>query len=925
MTIKEILEKSLTGIGGSYETYLAPNIPEKKLLNAAKYIAGGTDTADILAICDGTVFGSAKDGLVFTEKKFYAKSFSDVFSIEYNKIEKVELINKKIIVYDDNSVAWESNLYDSIKLSFLLNKIINSKKDIACGTEESQSKETFKAVETDSNEEEKPVIEEKTPVKENIAPIDFDTTINQHKLPLQTKLGEFDNFLGLKFGSNILKNVFFLRCFGWKVDEFYIEKRKGENNAVVYLTNEDAEFLDEKTEGINLFYRLTNLKNSSLTGISIAMKECTVPKFNSIKEIVINEFVNEDISVRENILSYKPLNRFIFESPNDNNSCMILYFSTEENPMENFNYKTFKRVNFAGYFAECKDLYAFNNFEFMNLFPNQFLLSRNQPSPSYDYSDSTDRDFLILFPLITLYLLNENEQKKFAQVWKEMLERESASLDENENYDDDDTFERPMVDNLIAYLDSPRDSFDKSKITKDIKQILFSKTHSLEESVVAKKSSDKVEKEIIITNQENTNLTQQENITMENELAIVNEEGLLFSEILEKIKNVSYVLDDSQIIAQTNAGDLKISFYPESVQLCIADFNVPIQYGEFSRLSVANSGKKDESGEPIWNLLFDQKKIASFDEDDAQDTNKRIALLNAYFSDKATCSPKYEVTQKIKENDINASCEYNQTLYTLLLKYSSKFEEIIDEELLIENSKILQLIEEHSGKILGNLGATLKKNLSLKGLLNNGLGGLVATGMDIGKAIGDRVSGDFLSSDTGIMILTDKNVISALKTETAAYDFEDFYTDFKAKDDEHLENVVDIFNEDDEKIIEDVAKPEWLTFRKKVKKLKKEAEEMPIVQGNPEPVSPMQNLMTGQTEKPTSLTCDKCGSQSPIGTKFCLNCGDPFILCPACGQDNPSETKFCVFCGSPMKLVCKNCGASYIAGAKFCGECGQKL
>ena len=38
------------------------------------------------------------------------------------------------------------------------------------------------------------------------------------------------------------------------------------------------------------------------------------------------------------------------------------------------------------------------------------------------------------------------------------------------------------------------------KITKDIKQILFSKTHSLEESVVAKKSSDKVEKEITFLN-----------------------------------------------------------------------------------------------------------------------------------------------------------------------------------------------------------------------------------------------------------------------------------------------------------------------------------------------------------------------------------------------------------------------------------------
>jgi|GEM_PF-2681005 len=904
MTIKEILEEKIKDVGGNFSTYLAPNIPEKKLLNAANYIAGGIPFSDILAICDGTIFGSAKEGMVFTETTFFGKNYGSPFSIRYENITKVEIKEKNIVLYDGEKIVWTNNFYNSQKLALLLLSISanvqNHKNKVNQISE--------KGIETASNEKEKPVIEEKTPVKENIAPIDFDTTINQHKLPLQTKLGEFDNFLGLKFGSNILENVFFLRCFGWKVEEFYIEKRKGENNAVVFLTNEEAEFLDEKTEGLNLFYRQSNLKESSLTGICIAMKECTEPKFSSIKEKFLNEFTKEDFSVDENTLKYKPLNRSILESPNDSNTSMLLYFSTEENPMRNFyfNRKNFRKVNFAGYFADCKNLYTFSDNEFMILFPDQYQLARNQTPLVYDNSDSADRDLLILLPLITLYFLSANEQKEFFKVWQER----NGSV---------------IGNNLIAYLDSPRDSFDKSKITKDIKQILFSKTHSLEESVVAKKSSDKVEKEIIITNQENTNLTQQENITMENEVAIVNEEGLLFSEILEKIKNVSYVLDDSQIIAQTNAGDLKISFYPESVQLCIADFNVPIQYGEFSRLSVANSGKKDESGEPIWNLLFDQKKIASFDEDDAQDTNKRIALLNAYFSDKATCSPKYEVTQKIKENDINASCEYNKNLYTLLLKYSSKFEEIIDEELLIENSKIVQVIEEHSGKIVGNLGSTLKKNLSLNGLLNNGLGGIVSTAIDVAKAAGNRASGDFLSSNTGIIILTDKNVITALKTETTAYDFEDFFTDFTAKDDEVLAEVVDIFNEDDEKIIEDVAKPEWLAFRKKVKKLKKEAEEMPIVQEDPEPASPMQNLMTGQTEKPTSLTCDKCGSQSPIGTKFCLNCGDPFILCPACGQDNPSETKFCVFCGSPMKLVCKNCGASYIAGAKFCGECGQKL
>lgn len=902
MTIKEILEEKIKDVGGNFSTYLAPNIPEKKLLNAANYIAGGIPFSDILAICDGTIFGSAKEGMVFTETTFFGKNYGSPFSIRYENITKVEIKDKNIVLYDGEKIVWTNNFYNSQKLALLLLSISanvqNHKNKVNQISE--------KIIETDSNEEEKPVIEEKTPVKENIAPLDFDTTINQHKLPLQTKLGEFDNFLGLKFGSNILENVFFLRCFGWKVEEFYIEKRKGENNAVVFLTNEEAEFLDEKTDGLNLFYRQSNLKESSLTGICIAMKECTEPKFSSIKEKFLNDFTKEDFSVDENTLKYKPLNRSILESPNDSNTSMLLYFSTEENPMRNFyfNRKNFRKVNFAGYFADCKNLYTFSDNEFMILFPDQYQLARNQTPLVYDNSDSADRDLLILLPLITLYFLSANEQKEFFKVWQE---RNGSVIGKN----------------LIAYLDSPRDSFDKSKITKDIKQILFSKTHSLEESVVAKKSSDKVEKEIIMTNQENTNLTQQENITMENEVAIVNEEGLLFSEILEKIKNVSYVLDDSQIIAQTNAGDLKISFYPESVQLCIADFNVPIQYGEFSRLSVANSGKKDESGEPIWNLLFDQKKIASFDEDDAQDTNKRIELLNAYFSDKATCSPKYEVTQKIKENDINASCEYNQTLYTLLLKYSSKFEEIIDEELLIENSKILQVIEENSGELTSDVVGTIGN------VLSNFSGGLLKGSFDAAKKLATtaakRKTNEFFSDDKSILVLTDKNVIKVTKTETAAYSFDETITTFNAKDDDMYAGVVDIYDDDDEKIIDNVSKENWISFRKKVKKLKKEAEEMPIVQEEPEPASPMQNLMTGQTEKPTSLTCDKCGSQSPIGTKFCLNCGDPFILCPACGQDNPSETKFCVFCSSPMKLVCKNCGASYIAGAKFCGECGQKL
>ena len=207
MTIKEILEEKIKDVGGNYSTYLAPNIPEKKLLNAANYIAGGIPFSDILAICDGTVFGSAKDGLVFTDKKFYAKSFSDVFSIEYENISKIKIEEKNVVLYSGDKVVWKAGFYNSTKLAQLLLSISANVQNHKNKVNQISEKKT----ETASNEKEKLVIEEKTPVKENITPIDFDTTINQHKLPLQTKLGEFDNFLGLKFGSNILENVFFLR------------------------------------------------------------------------------------------------------------------------------------------------------------------------------------------------------------------------------------------------------------------------------------------------------------------------------------------------------------------------------------------------------------------------------------------------------------------------------------------------------------------------------------------------------------------------------------------------------------------------------------------------------------------------------------------------------------------------------------------
>lgn len=80
-----------------------------------------------------------------------------------------------------------------------------------------------------------------------------------------------------------------------------------------------------------------------------------------------------------------------------------------------------------------------------------------------------------------------------------------------------------------------------------------------------------------------------------------------------------------------------------------------------------------------------------------------------------------------------------------------------------------------------------------------------------------------------------------------------------------------------------------------------------------------------QPESEAMTECDKCGTKSPRGTKFCPNCGDIFFCCPECGCDNPEDATVCRECGKPLPQKCPQCGASQPGGLKFCGECGAKL
>ena len=75
----------------SKNIFISPDIPEKKLNNSIKAFNILDDYKYVIAIYDNTVFGSAKDGIVFTgEKLIYKPVFSDPITVFYKKISSAE-------------------------------------------------------------------------------------------------------------------------------------------------------------------------------------------------------------------------------------------------------------------------------------------------------------------------------------------------------------------------------------------------------------------------------------------------------------------------------------------------------------------------------------------------------------------------------------------------------------------------------------------------------------------------------------------------------------------------------------------------------------------------------------------------------------------------------------------------------------------
>ncbi|EHV5555610.1 hypothetical protein K0W35_002252 [Vibrio parahaemolyticus] len=73
--------------------HIAPDIPEKKLNNAAKSMCLQDAIGSVIALLDSTVFGSGKDGLAFTgEKMVYKPAFESPEMVNFSDLEAAEYV-----------------------------------------------------------------------------------------------------------------------------------------------------------------------------------------------------------------------------------------------------------------------------------------------------------------------------------------------------------------------------------------------------------------------------------------------------------------------------------------------------------------------------------------------------------------------------------------------------------------------------------------------------------------------------------------------------------------------------------------------------------------------------------------------------------------------------------------------------------------
>jgi hypothetical protein len=94
----ELIRAELAKVKGLDNFYIRPNIPPKKIANAvARYVGQNTGFDEVEALYDDTVFGSAKEGFVFTVDKLYVHELMhNAESLKFKTMNDIKFIDKTL-------------------------------------------------------------------------------------------------------------------------------------------------------------------------------------------------------------------------------------------------------------------------------------------------------------------------------------------------------------------------------------------------------------------------------------------------------------------------------------------------------------------------------------------------------------------------------------------------------------------------------------------------------------------------------------------------------------------------------------------------------------------------------------------------------------------------------------------------------------
>lgn len=286
--------------------------------------------------------------------------------------------------------------------------------------------------------------------------------------------------------------------------------------------------------------------------------------------------------------------------------------------------------------------------------------------------------------------------------------------------------------------------------------------------------------------------------------------------------------EKTSLIYEISKSKMKVQFFPIKTKIIFGDEKIDITLTDFSKITFKESTVKDDSGTDIImsSLFYDGMKKFEDTEEKMESYKSLVSVLSEVFEND-DMTPKKQVEQLIEDFELNENSSYRPDFYKLLLFYKDRMEDIFNNDFLHKNSKVLLILEENSGNLTENLGKTVTKGLG--NAILGGAKGLVGFGMGLAKVAGSKVGHKVKNSTTdsnSIIILTDKNVILAKQGDINEYDFDDAFEIFEARQDETFVGIVDVYDDCENKILENIAQTKWNSFKNQLRKIKKDAEQI---------------------------------------------------------------------------------------------------